>query len=81
MPFVFIHWWESKTDAQKAKVAKRVTDALVDVLVETGMRHRDAREQIEIAFNDMKRSDWWYGGVMGTPFYMQRDNSGKARKK
>jgi 4-oxalocrotonate tautomerase family enzyme len=72
MPIVFIHWWEGKTAEHKAKVAKAVSDAITEVLVSTGMNPANAREQIEIIFNDVPRSNWGYGGVMGKPFYEQR---------
>ncbi len=31
MPFVEIHWYEGRSDEQKAEIAKRVEDALVEV--------------------------------------------------
>ena len=31
MPFVHIHWYEGRSDEQKAEIAKRIEEALVDV--------------------------------------------------
>ena len=31
MPFVQVHWYEGRSDEQKAEIAKRIEDALVDV--------------------------------------------------
>lgn len=31
MPFVHVHWYEGRSDAEKAEIAKRIQDALVEV--------------------------------------------------
>ena len=31
MPFVNVHWYEGRSDEQKAEIAKRIEDALVEV--------------------------------------------------
>ena len=31
MPFVHVHWFEGRTDEQKAEIAKRIEEALVEV--------------------------------------------------
>jgi 4-oxalocrotonate tautomerase len=31
MPFVEIHWYEGRSDEQKAEIAKRIEEALVEV--------------------------------------------------
>ena len=31
MPFVHVHWFEGRTDEQKAEIAKRIEAALVEV--------------------------------------------------
>jgi 4-oxalocrotonate tautomerase family enzyme len=31
MPFVQVHWFEGRSDEQKAEIAKRIEDALVEV--------------------------------------------------
>ena len=31
MPFVHIHWYEGRSDEQKAEIAKRVEEALIEV--------------------------------------------------
>jgi 4-oxalocrotonate tautomerase family enzyme len=55
MPFVQIHWFESRGDEQKAEVARRVTDALVEA-------GKAEREDVWVKFDDSARSDWYFGG-------------------
>jgi 4-oxalocrotonate tautomerase len=55
MPFVHIHWFEGRTPEQKAEVAKRITDALVEA-------GGSAREDVWIRFEDSKPDDWTFGG-------------------
>lgn len=55
MPFVHVHWFEGRDDEQKAEVARRVTDALV----ETG---KAKREDVWVRFDDAAPADWYFGG-------------------
>ena len=55
MPFVHIHWFETRGDEQKAEVAERVTEALVEV-------GKAKREDVWVKFDDSTRSDWYFGG-------------------
>ena len=54
MPFVQINWFEGRSDAQKAEVAKRITDALV----EAGAKAEDCW----VNFSDGAPADWYFGG-------------------
>ncbi len=61
MPFVTIEWFEGRSDAQKAEVARGVTD----VLAEVGKMPAD---QVWIRFVDVPKADWAIGGeVQGPP--------------
>ena len=50
MPFVQIHWFEGRSDEQKAEIAKRIEDALVEV---AGV----APEHCWVKFEDTKKTD------------------------
>ena len=55
MPFVNVKWIGPVSDEVKKTVARGITDVIEK---ETGK----AREQIWVAFEDFKRSDWIAGG-------------------
>jgi len=55
MPFVHIHWYEGRTPEQKAEIAKRITDAFVEV-------GKTSAEQVWIRFEDSSKGDWVMGG-------------------
>lgn len=50
MPFVNVHWYEGRSDEQKAEIAKRIEDALVEV---AGV----APEHCWVKFEDTKKTD------------------------
>jgi 4-oxalocrotonate tautomerase family enzyme len=50
MPFVHVHWFEGRSDEQKAEIAKRIEDALVDVA-------GAAPEHCWVKFSDSKKTD------------------------
>jgi phenylpyruvate tautomerase PptA (4-oxalocrotonate tautomerase family) len=50
MPFVHVHWYEGRSDEQKAEVAKRIEEALGDI---AGV----PPEHCWVKFSDSKRSD------------------------
>lgn len=50
MPFVHIHWYEGRSDEQKAAIAKRIEEALGEV---AGV----PPEHCWVKFSDSKRSD------------------------
>jgi len=51
MPFVEIHWFEGRSDEQKAEIARRIEEALVDVA-------GAAPEHCWVKFSDTKKSDF-----------------------
>jgi 4-oxalocrotonate tautomerase family enzyme len=55
MPFVQIHWFEGRDEEQKAEVAKRVTDAMVEV-------GKAKSEDVWVKFEDGAPADWYFGG-------------------
>ncbi len=55
MPFIHIHWYEGRSDEQKAEIARRITDAMVEV-------GKTSAEHVWIRFEDSKKSDWVMGG-------------------
>jgi 4-oxalocrotonate tautomerase len=55
MPYVHVHWFEGRSEEQKAEVARRITDAIVEV-------GKAKREEVWIRFDDSKREDWTFGG-------------------
>jgi len=55
MPFVHVHWFEGRTDEQKAEIAKRMTEALSEV-------GGSPPEDVWIRFDDSAKSDWIIGG-------------------
>lgn len=57
MPVVLIHWYEGRSDEQKAKIARAITDVLVEI-------GKTAPEHCEIIFQDVKRSDWAIAGEL-----------------
>lgn len=55
MPFIHIHWYEGRSDEQKAELARRITDAMVEV-------GKTSADHVWIRFEDSKQSDWAMGG-------------------
>jgi 4-oxalocrotonate tautomerase family enzyme len=51
MPFVQVDWFEGRSDEQKAEIAKRIEEALVEV---SGV----APAHCWVKFNDSKKSDF-----------------------
>lgn len=51
MPFVHIHWYEGRSDEQKAEIAKRIEEALVEVA-------GASPEHCWVKFVDSKKSDF-----------------------
>lgn len=51
MPFVEISWFEGRTDEQKAEIAKRISEALIDV---AGV----APDHCWVKFEDSSKSDF-----------------------
>lgn len=55
MPFITVEWYEGRSDEQKAEIAKRITDVMVEV-------GRTTPEHVWIRFEDAKKSDWMIAG-------------------
>lgn len=55
MPFIEIHWYEGRSDEQKAEIAKRIESALGDVA-------EIPPEHCWVKFSDTKKSDLIIGG-------------------
>jgi 4-oxalocrotonate tautomerase family enzyme len=55
MPFIHIHWFQGRDNEQKAQVARRVTDAMVEV-------GKAKREDVWVKFEDAAPADWYFGG-------------------
>jgi len=55
MPFIHIHWFEGRDDEQKAEVARRVTEAIVEA-------GKAKREDVWVKFDDSAPADWYFGG-------------------
>jgi len=54
MPFVHVHWFEGRSDEQKAAIAKRIEAALVEVA--------DVKpEHCWVKFSDSKKTDFLIG--------------------
>lgn len=51
MPFVEVNWFEGRTDEQKAEIARRFTEALIEV---SGA----APEHCWVKFNDSSKTDF-----------------------
>jgi 4-oxalocrotonate tautomerase family enzyme len=54
MPFVHIHWFEGRSDEQKAEIAKRIEAALVEVA-------SASPEHCWVKFSDSSKSDFIIG--------------------
>lgn len=54
MPFVEVHWFEGRSDEQKAAIAKRIEEALIE---EAGV----VPEHCWVKFSDSKKPDFIIG--------------------
>lgn len=59
MPIVRIEMWPGRTHAQKAELAKAITEAMVDIAKTTP-------DQTIIVFEDVPRENWAQGGVLAS---------------
>ena len=55
MPFVQIHWFEGRDEEQKAEIARRVTEAMVEA-------GKAKPEDVWVKFEDGALADWYFGG-------------------
>ena len=56
MPIVRVEMWPGRTPAQKAELARRITDAMVSVAHTTP-------EATIVIFQEVAKEDWAIGGV------------------
>lgn len=54
MPFIHIHWFEGRSDDQKAEIAKHIEDAMVEV---AGI----PPDHVWVKFDDSPKSDFIIG--------------------
>ena len=57
MPVIEIKLWEGRTREQKAEIAKRITDTVVEV-------GKTTPEHVQIIFSDHAKSDWAIAGKL-----------------
>ena len=55
MPVITVQLWEGRTRRQKAELARRITDAVVEI---AGCE----RDTVRVIFEDFAKSDWAVGG-------------------
>jgi len=55
MPYLEVKLWEGRTREQKAELARRLTEVMVEVA-------KCPAESVTIAFEDFHRSDWAQAG-------------------
>lgn len=55
MPFIEVKLWEGRTREQKAEVARRFTDVMVEVV-------GCPQSAVSIVFDDYAKRDWAEGG-------------------
>lgn len=59
MPIVHVLLWEGRSPEQKAKIAHRITNCLVE-------EAKVPTESVIVTFQDYCKSDWSEGGVMAS---------------
>ncbi|MDE0679142.1 MAG: 4-oxalocrotonate tautomerase family protein [Gammaproteobacteria bacterium] len=58
MPVVTVQMWKGRTTAQKRKLAKAITDAMVE--------HANAKpDGLHVIFQEYELQDWARAGVLG----------------
>ena len=59
MPTIEIKCFDGRSKEQKAKVAKAITDIIVDI-------GKTTPEATHIIFHDIKKSDWAQSGILNS---------------
>lgn len=59
MPFVEVHWFEGRSDEQKAEIAERISNALIEVA-------GAAPEHCWVKFSDSPKTDFIIGKARPT---------------
>jgi 4-oxalocrotonate tautomerase len=57
MPYIHIHWYEGRDAEQKAELARRITEAMVEV-------GKTPVDHVWIRFDDSRKADWAMGGEL-----------------
>jgi 4-oxalocrotonate tautomerase family enzyme len=60
MPFVHVHWFEGRSDEQKAEIARRIEAALIEVAGATP-------EHCWVKFSDSAKTDFIIGESAESP--------------
>ena len=59
MPIVRIEMWPGRTQAQKAELARVITEAIVTIA-------RTTPDQTIVVFQEVAKEDWAQGGVLAS---------------
>ena len=59
MPIVRIEMWPGRTQAQKAELARVITEAIVTIA-------RTTPDQTIVVFHDVAKEDWAQGGILAS---------------
>jgi 4-oxalocrotonate tautomerase len=54
MPFIHVHWYEGRSDEQKAEIAKRIEEAMVEIA-------GTPPDDVWVKFDDSSKSDFIIG--------------------
>ncbi len=57
MPRVTIEMYPGRTKAQKAELAKVITDALVNIA-------KARPEKVDVVFKEVSKNDWAFSGIL-----------------
>ena len=57
MPIVQVQMWEGRTEDQKERIAKEITDIMVSVA-------KAPRDAVTVVFTEYKRTNWAEGGIL-----------------
>jgi 4-oxalocrotonate tautomerase family enzyme len=58
MPFIHIHWFEGRSDEQKAEIAKRIEEAMVEIA-------GTPPDHVWVKFDDSPKTDFIIGEPEG----------------
>ena len=59
MPIVRVEMWPGRTQAQKAELARVITEAMVTIA-------HTVPEQVTVIFQDVPKENWATGGVLAS---------------
>lgn len=70
MPIVRVEMWAGRTKAQKAELARVITDAMVNIAQTT-------REATFVVFEDISKENWAQAGVLASEAVAEKAKSKK----